>query len=566
MKDFYDFGIKVDTSRKGNQKVFCPKCHHNRKHKYDKSLSVDTDEGVWNCHNCGWSGSLKGKSYTIPKNEPEEIDDRALNWLIKKRGISKDAIKRRKVGSETVFMPQVNANRSCIAFSYYKGGNLINIKYRDGEKNFRMVKGAEKTLYGLDLINHELEYVIVSEGEIDALSWDTVGVYNSLSVPNGASVDRNNLDYLNDCLSYLEGKTIYIATDNDEAGRSLQRDLARRFGAENCMVIYFPEDCKDANDVLLHEEESLRDCFENAKPYPVDGIHSPSEYNERVMYLMENGLPKGNETGFEELDDLITWQTNEVVVVTGIPSHGKSVMLDQLMVNMAGRNGNRFGIWSPEKPDISMHSVELTQKIVEKGTFKEKCLNPMSKEEYLAYSDFRDEHFHFIEMRSNVASVDNILSKATYLVRAKGIDYLIIDNWSYVENDKLYEKEGDAISQALNKMKMWSHENDCGVWLVAHTTKMQKKTNGEYPMPDGYSISGSAHWFNKPDVGVTIYRDKHFTSLSTWKVRNWWTGNKGEVHFSWQDEWKGFKEQGRISTSSDSEHFNGQPYSDDVLQ
>ena len=56
-------GIKIKTSKFGEQKVKCPKCSHDRRKKSDPCLSVNIDEGVWNCHNCGWKGTLKKKNY-----------------------------------------------------------------------------------------------------------------------------------------------------------------------------------------------------------------------------------------------------------------------------------------------------------------------------------------------------------------------------------------------------------------------------------------------------------------------------------------------------------------------
>jgi twinkle protein len=45
------------------------------------------------------------------------------------------------------------------------------------------------------------------------------------------------------------------------------------------------------------------------------------------------------------------------------------------------------------------------------------------------------------------------------------------------------------------------------VWVVAHPTKLKKLDNGGYPPPTPYDISGSAHWRNKPDNCITVYRD-----------------------------------------------------------
>jgi len=49
------------------------------------------------------------------------------------------------------------------------------------------------------------------------------GVSNVVSVPNGATLNSNNLDYLDNCIDYFEDKEkIIIAVDNDPPGQALQ--------------------------------------------------------------------------------------------------------------------------------------------------------------------------------------------------------------------------------------------------------------------------------------------------------------------------------------------------------
>ena len=71
MKNFHELGIDTKGQSSGQFKRLCPQCSHQRKKKYDTCLSIDLDQGVWNCHNCGWSGGLNGNgnSQWKPKKE-----------------------------------------------------------------------------------------------------------------------------------------------------------------------------------------------------------------------------------------------------------------------------------------------------------------------------------------------------------------------------------------------------------------------------------------------------------------------------------------------------------------
>ena len=65
---FESNGIYVSATS-GQEKTKCPKCSHRRRKSSDPCLSVSIDEGVWNCHHCGWSGSLNKKPKTIERKK-----------------------------------------------------------------------------------------------------------------------------------------------------------------------------------------------------------------------------------------------------------------------------------------------------------------------------------------------------------------------------------------------------------------------------------------------------------------------------------------------------------------
>ena len=104
---------------------------------------------------------------------------------------------------------------------------------------------------------------------MDALSFYEAGIHNVISVPNGATLNSNNLDYLDNCIDYFADKEkIIIGVDSDEAGQALKSELVRRLGAEICYLASFG-DCKDANEYLLkHGKEKLAECITSARQVP----------------------------------------------------------------------------------------------------------------------------------------------------------------------------------------------------------------------------------------------------------------------------------------------------------
>ena len=182
-QELSEVGIDLKQTS-GITKVKCPKCHSTRKNKSDRSLSVNIDKGLYNCHNCGWAGNVRFKSkpeYTIPEKENANVSERVLKYF-ESRGITEPTLVHWKVGESLEYMPQVQKNRRVINFNYYRNNKLINVKYRDSEKNFKMTAGAELIFYGLDNIK-DSDTIYIVEGEMDALSLHEAGIYSVCSVP-----------------------------------------------------------------------------------------------------------------------------------------------------------------------------------------------------------------------------------------------------------------------------------------------------------------------------------------------------------------------------------------------
>ena len=132
-------GIKI-LKQKGEYKTTCPQCSHTRKNKRDKCLSVDITNGLYNCHNCGWSGSVQKFSskpdYIKPLGTNIQLNKRVLNWF-EQRKITESTLLHWKIGESLEYMPQVGKKRRVINFNYFRDNELINVKFRDSEKNLK---------------------------------------------------------------------------------------------------------------------------------------------------------------------------------------------------------------------------------------------------------------------------------------------------------------------------------------------------------------------------------------------------------------------------------------------
>ncbi len=516
------YGIEAPHGYQGNKKVFCPQCHNQRRDKRDKSLSINLKSGEFNCHYCGYSGCAAEKeewekerpwqNYApIRKQKPEykkpaprphtAISAKALAWF-NGRGISETTLTTLKITEGSEWMPQKNGQANTIQFNYYHNGELINTKFRTGDKCFKLVSGAELIPYNIDAIKDTPE-CIITEGEMDALSFYECGRRDVISVPNGASA---NLDYLDDFIEeYFDDKeTIYIASDTDTKGVLLRDELLRRFGAERCRVLEYGEGCKDANEHLLkYGRDSLLKCIEDAPEIKLEGIFTVSDFEQSLDALFEHGMQKGVTIGHENFDRLLSFETKRLCVVTGIPGSGKSEFIDEIAERLNMRYGWRFAYFSPENAPLAYHA----SKLIEKFTGKHFDKQHLTFGEYKQVKQHLETDFFFIAPKDDYR-LDTILERAKFLVRRKGIKALVIDPYNRLEDEGEGQNETKYISKMLDRLTNFAQQNDVLIILMAHPTKMAKNKDGAIEAPTLYDISGSAHFNNKADFGIVVHRNR----------------------------------------------------------
>lgn len=554
------YGIHVRAGARGDVKTTCPKCSSERKHKADPCLSVNVDDGVWNCHNCGWKGGVVKlkKEYNKPVAEHKVLSQPVIDWFAK-RGISNQTLLRYKVTESVEYMGE---ETKCINFNYYLHDELVNIKYRDNQKRFKLVAGAMLSLYGIDVAMDNSDHeIIITEGEIDTLSFYEAGIKTAVSVPNGASKGNQKLEWLEEMLPYLEGKKIYLATDSDEAGLGLRDELARRLGKQNCWVINLPE--KDANDTLLkHGAAKLLECYQHAEPFPVDGIDTVTESD--LLGLWEQGYPRGYDTGWDNMDEHIQWHPGMVSLITGIPGHGKTTWLKNLLVRLADRHGWSYLLYSAEEANATFAMTDLLSIKTGKSFFNAPNTPRISKEEVAENAPFMNEHFKYYKLSENDSTVEAIMQKAEEMVRRHGIRGLVIDNMSTVERQIVGSGDNrhNQIGNMIRDLRSFARELGVHIWLVAHPKKLNKLKQGVYEVPTGYDVGDSSHYYNGPDNGITVYRNRETnqTEIHWWKIRFRFVGQEDTDYFRFDIATSRYSPTQKVNDGTDKEKFVRQPY------
>ncbi len=516
-----EMGIQL----KGNysqQKTQCPNCVELGKENYkDACLSVNTSNGLYNCHKCGWSGKV-GTTITNIENvkmnykKPQKtnlknITEEGTKFLTS-RGITNEVISANKLVS--------SKDNGSIVFPYFKNGEMTNYKTRglDG-KRFTQSSGAEPIIYNYDRCVGK-ETIIICEGEMDSLSWEVAGITYHTSVNMGApnKGDKNidkKLECISNCYEVFENaKQIYIATDEDENGRILQKELIRRFGADKSLLVDLSP-YKDANEVLLSEgAQSLKNRLKSASSPQVEGIFELSSVRESMLDGFRNGQERGTTTHIDAIDPAWTWRSGEVNIWTGYQNEGKSLFLNQLATLKAGIDGWKFAVFSPENFPLNDFYNDIIEMYIGKSSDPFHKNSQMPEFEYHEAMDFCEKHFYLIYPKKNF-SLDSIFERTKYLVKTKGIRSLIIDPYNTIQHKmRSGEREDLYISRFMSELKRFAIEQNISIHLVAHQVTPQKDDSGRDYKPDVNRIKGGGTFADKADNVMTIWRPERALDFS----------------------------------------------------
>lgn len=472
-----------------------------------------------------------------------EINQVHQAWF-EARGISLETLiatgiytgKRQSSGDKWEVVP--DGKGKVLVYPYYRFDKVVNEKYREPGKVFYQKPGGQKVFWNADLLDdftlqNGENFLVITEGENDALAAIEAGHPFVVSVPDGAPPPRNGpLDDIdpehddkyqyifNDWAALKQIKHIVIAVDNDDPGKRLAEELVRRLGRVRCSFAAYPEGCKDLNEVLIkHGKEEVLAAIKGAKPYPVDGLFRYSELPPPPEFNFMS-------TGFGRLDGYLQPYIPALMVVTGHANHGKSTWINQVLVQMNLLHGIKVAMLSLETeidPFISKQLAAVYYQWGGKGDWKE----------------YIDQNFFFIcpepGRETDIFDIPWLLEKATASVIRFGTKVLLIDPWNEIEHsyDRRKHNFSDYIGRAIRDLKRFAKEFKVLVIIVAHPAKEGARKD---PMDlTLYDVADSANFNNKADFGVVIghIEGSNESNIKIVKIRHkGQAGQKGIVPYT----------------------------------
>lgn len=446
--------------------------------------------------------SVNGSATIVDGPGQTGLNERDIG-LIEQRGLDPEILSDYGVRSS-------NRLGGSVAIPYFVNGVVVNHKYRrifkaDNDRNFEQDGGAQKCFWNQDVLTDESlkdEPLIVTEGEFDAFSAIQAGYIRTVSVPDGAPAQSQEeggakYSYVDDALGLLRDvKEIVLCADGDGPGSALLNDLSHRLGRARCKWVKYPKGCKDLNDALReYGQKGVQETIRRADFIKVDGVYRMSE-------LPPIPPKTPHDPGIPGLEGHYKLRKGDLAVVTGIPSHGKTTLVNAMCCRLAELHGWRTVWASFEQEPQTDHRRAL------RTFFNRKLEVEQSEEERDQADQWIDRYFSFVvPSEDDDVSLEWAEERLVAAIIQHGADVAVIDPWNEMDHDRPPNMtETEYTGFAIKRFKKIARKYQVHLIVVAHPAKMRKNEDGTYPVPSLYDISGSANWYNKPDVGLVVHR------------------------------------------------------------
>lgn len=410
-----------------------------------------------------------------------QMDEKATEYLEKDRGLSKETIKH--------FMLGYDVGRNAIAIPVFKRGELVNIKYRlldpEAKARYTSERGAETWIFNEDGIQRGISKsgILIVEGEFDCMTAWQAGILNVVSPASGKDSYGVWIEYLDNIAK------IYIAYDNDSAGKETSIKLAERLGTEKCLEVNYPEGIKDTNEYFKkHTKEEFLNLIKSARPFYT---HQFKGIGDIVKGLREN---KDDTVSLVYMPK-VKLEKDWMIMVSGQSNVGKTSYVLNLVDELTNRGiptlvfpfergiesvGRRF---LQVKFDMTLDDFSR-QNEEEWGKMIEKCIDTPA----------------YFAMPKKEEMVDTIIkSKRIFDTRV-----VVIDHLDYIIRHVSGNKEAE-IGNTLQDLKRIAEEYKIILLIVSHTRKIESAGGWKVKKKPGMEdLKGSSSLYQDPEVVVML--------------------------------------------------------------
>lgn len=426
------------------------------------------------------------KSYTRPpKPVCKAIQGRAFDYLTVDRNIPGHVLDEYKIaafGDEIIF-PYLLPN-----------GELALAKARkavDGASPKPTAANCEPVLFGWQAVPDSAREIIITEGEIDALSWAAYG-HVAMSVPfgGGKGGKQNWIESEFDRLERFE--RIYVSTDMDKPGDDAAEEISNRLGRHRCYRVNLPH--KDANACLVEgmTQDAMNRALAEARTMDPEGLRSPTDFSDQVVCLFwpAEGQPQGYTMPYGKLEGKLHFRPAEVTLWSGASGMGKSQILSDCVPH-----------WIKQGSRVCLASFEMKCAQTLKRMVKQTGGLDRPTERFIGDILQWLDHGLLLYEKVGKAGITELLAIFDYARAKYGCDQFIIDSMMRLG---IAQDDYNGQEKAMYQLVDWAIANNVHVHLVAHARKGERGQGA----PETEDIKGAM------EIGANA-----FNILTVWRNR-----------------------------------------------
>jgi twinkle protein len=346
-------------------------------------------------------------------------------------------------------------------------------------------------LFGQKHCRGKGKYVVITEGEIDAMSvYEMFGQkYDVVSLRAGASSASKEIK---ENLEWLEGyDSVVVCFDQDKAGELAVEQIRDLFSPNKLKICTLP--LKDASEMLMaNRVQEFTQAFWDAKvyrpvqsiPYPWDGL---------------NEITRGH-------------RPYELVTITSGSGMGKSQFIRELEYDLLQRTDANIGVLALEE-DVATTAL---------GIMSVASSRRLHLEEDTPVDDLRP-HWeatmgsgrYYLFDHWGSTSADELLSRVRHMAKACDCRYIILDHLSIVVSSQENGDERKAIDEIMTKLRTLVAETGITLFLVSHLRRSSGTAHEDGGRISLQDLRGSQSIAQLSDIVIGMERDQQNTDEDT---------------------------------------------------
>jgi twinkle protein len=355
------------------------------------------------------------------------------------------------------------------------GGATVGQKVRFPNKDFTFLGNIKEAgLYGQHLWRDKGKRVVITEGEIDALTVSQLqdNKWPVVSVPNGAQGAKKALAKALDWLAGFEEVVLFF--DDDEPGRAAVEECAPLFPPGRCKVARM-EGFKDPNEAHQAKQGGkVIDAIWGAKTYRPDGILNGTDLWEA---LTTDDTVETASYPWETLNEKLRGlRKGELTLFTSGSGMGKSAVVREVAHHLL-REGETVGMLmleeSTKRTAKGLMGIELSEPIHLDMTPWADLTAEQQAARRQAYEATVGSGRLFLYDHFGSTDLDNLMARLRFLAKGCGCGWIFLDHLSIVVSGLDDGDERKTIDLIMTKIRTFVQETGVGFIMVSHLKRPQ---------------------------------------------------------------------------------------------